>query len=171
MTLSRGRFVGPLAVTVGALGLMIAAPATTAWARGDRWEPLPFPSYDASCGSTIVHVSAPVNNEYGRTTDLPGGVTRTQVTGRLVLNYSTDAGRSVTVNASGPGNLYVYPNGDTQIVSHGLNSFTFSEDQAATLGIPQISVSAGPMDVTFHADGTVSGHTGNIIQDVCTEIT
>jgi hypothetical protein len=171
MTLSRGRFVGPLAVTVGALGLMIAAPATTAWARGDRWEPLPLPPYDASCGSTIVHVSAPVNNEFGRTTDLPGGVTRTQVTGRLVLNYSTDAGRSVTVNASGPGNLYVYPNGDTQIVSHGLNSFTFSEDQAATLGIPQISVSAGPMDVTFHADGTVSGHTGNIIQDVCTEIT
>ena len=109
------------------------------------------------------------------------------MTGRLVLNYATDAGQSVTVNASGPGNLYIYPNGDTQIVSHGLNSFTFSEDQAATLGIPaicchfsedqtpradpQISVSAGPMDVTFRPDGTVSGHMGNIIEDVCAEIT
>jgi hypothetical protein len=171
MMLSRRQFVGPLVVTLGAVGLMFAAPASTAWARGGGWEPLPFPSYDASCGSTTVHVSAPVNNEFGRTTDLPGGVTRTQVTGRLVLNYVTDAGRSVTVNSSGPGSLYVYPNGDSQVISHGLNSFTFSKEQAATLGVPQISVSAGPMDVTFHADGTVSGHMGNIIRDVCAEIT
>ena len=171
MTVSRGRLVRSLVGAVVAAGLMIAAPATTAWARGGDWEPLPFPSYDASCGSTVVHVSAPVNKEFGRTTDLPGGVTRTQVTGRLVLNYATDAGHSVAVNASGPGNLYVYPNGDTQVVSHGLNSFTFSEDQAATLGVPQISVSAGPMDVTFHPDGTVSGHMGNIIEDVCAELT
>jgi hypothetical protein len=32
-------------------------------------------------------------------------------------------------------------------------------------------VSAGPMDVTFHADGTVSGHMGKIIEDVCAEKT
>ena len=143
MALFRGRLVRPPVVIVVAVGLMSVVPAIMAWARGGGWEPLPFSAYDASCGSTIVHVSAPVNKEFGRTTDLPGGVTRTQVTGRLVLNYSTDAGHSVTVNASGPGNLYLYPNGDTQIVSHGLNSFTFSEDQAATLGIPQISGAPG----------------------------
>jgi hypothetical protein len=145
-------------------------PASTAWARGDGWEPLPFNPYDASCGSTTVHVAAPVNKEYGRSTTLPDGTIREQVTGSLKINYSTDAGASITVNASGPGVLFLFPNGDVEIQGKGLNSYTFSAEQAEALGVPQISVSAGPIDITYHADGTASGHLGNIIRDICAEI-
>lgn len=171
MRTPRARLVRPFVIAVVAASVTIAVPATAAWARGDGWESLPFTPYDAACGDTVVHVNATVNKEFGRSTELPGGVVRTQITGSLFLNYSTDAGSSVDVNASGPGNTYAYPSGDFQVVAQGLNSFTFSPNQAATLGVPQISVSAGPIDVTFHTDGTVSGHMGNIIEDVCAELT
>jgi hypothetical protein len=71
---------------------------------------------------------------------------------------------------SGPGTQFAYPNGDFEAQGWGLNSFTFTAAHAATLGVPQISVSAGPIDVTFHTDGSVSGHRGNIIEDVCAEL-
>ncbi len=163
--------VGSLVVAALAVGALTVAPATSAWARGDGWQPLPFSDYDAACGDTVVHVTSAADKEYYREFDLPGDVVEQQITGRLVITYSTDAGASVTVNASGPGRTFAYPNGDFQVVAQGLNSFTFSEEQAATLGVPQISVSAGSMDVTFHPDGTVSGHMGNIIEDVCAELT
>ena len=75
------------------------------------------------------------------------------------------------MNSSGPGHLLAFPSSDVQILAKGRNSFTFTLEQAETLGVPQISVSAGPFDVTFHSDGTVSGQLGNIIRDICAELT
>lgn len=163
------RLVVLVAAVAGAM--VVALPTGSAWARGDGWEPLGFTPYDAGCGDTLVHVTAPVNKEYFKQTTLPDGTIRWQVTGSLKLTYATDAGESVDVNASGPGNIYFLPTGDVEVIGKGLNSLTFTPEQAATLGVPQISVSAGPIDVTFHTDGTVSGHLGNIIEDVCAELT
>jgi hypothetical protein len=158
----------------GLMGLaalaVVCALAGTASARGDGWQPLNAEPYDAACGTTTVHVTFPVNREFFRATTLPDGTIRYDITGALFVTYSTDAGASVTVNASGPGTQFAYPNGDFEAQGTGLNSFTFTADHAATLGVPQISVSAGPIDVTFHADGSVSGHMGNIIEDVCAEL-
>jgi hypothetical protein len=149
-----GRF--GIGATVVAAAIAVAPPAADASAaRGDEWQPLAFAPYDAACGATTVHVSAVRNMEYYRETPLPDGTVQWQVTG----------------NASGPGHLLTFPSGDVQILAHGRNSFTFTPEQAATLGVPQISVSAGPFDVTFHSDGTVSGHLGTIIEDVCAELT
>jgi hypothetical protein len=92
------------------------------------------------------------------------------VTGALFVTYSTDAGASVTVNATGPADLFASPNGEFEATGTGLNSFAWDTVSAETLGVPQISVSAGPIDVTFHTDGTVSGHMGTIIEDVCAEL-
>jgi hypothetical protein len=139
--------------------------------RGDGWKPLAFPPYDWTCGATIVHVSAPVNREFYRETVLANGTVRWHVTGSLRLEYATDTGQVVTVNSSGPGQLLQKRGGDVQVLAKGLNSYNFTPEQAATLGVPQISVSAGPIDVTWHPDGTVSGHLGNIIEDVCAELT
>lgn len=165
-----GRF--GIGATVVAAAIAVAPPAADASeARGDEWQPLAFAPYDAACGATTVHVSAVRNKEYYRETTLPDGTVQWQVTGALDVNYATDDGASVTVNASGPGHLLTFPSGDVQILAHGRNSFTFTPEQAATLGVPQISVSAGPFDVTFHSDGTVSGHLGTIIEDVCAELT
>jgi hypothetical protein len=139
--------------------------------RGDGWQPLAFAPYDAACGTTTVHVSTSVNKEYYRETILPDGTVQWQVTGALTVKYATGTGESVIVNASGPGHLLVFPSTDVQVLAKGLNSYTFTQEQAETLGVPQISVSAGPIDVTWHPDGTVSGHMGNIIRDVCAELT
>ena len=169
----RNRFVRKALVATAAL-LAVAALGGTAGAsaaRGDKWQPLAFAPYDAACGATTVHVKAVRNMEYYRETTLPDGTVQWQVTGALKINYATDDGASVTVNASGPGRLLTFPSGDVQVLAHGRNSFTFTPEQAAALGVPQISVSAGPFDVTFHSDGTASGHLGTIIKDVCAELT
>lgn len=165
----RGRFA--IGAAVLAAATVVALPTNHAFARGDGWLPLPFAPYDAACGTTTVHVSAPVNREFYLETTLADGTVQWHVTGSLDLNYATDDGKSITVNSSGPGHLLTFPNADVQVLAKGRNSFTFTPEQAETLGVPQISVSAGPFDVTFHPDGTVSGHLGNIIRDVCAELT
>ena len=156
-------------LTLAAIGI-IAAIAGTALARGDGWQPLPVPPHDAACGATIVHVTAPVDKEYFRTTTLPDGTVRTDVTGSLKLQFTTDAGASTSANVSGPGSDFAYPNGDIEFVTTGLTSFPLTASQAATLGVPQLQVSAGPTDVILHPDGSVSGHMGNIIRDICAEL-
>ena len=118
-----------------------------------------------------MHVSVAVNKEYYRETTLPDGTVQWQVNGLLTVTYATDEGESITINGSGPGHLLVFPSSDVQVVAKGLNSFTFTQEQAESLGVPQISVSAGPFDVTWHPDGTVSGQLGTIILDVCAELT
>jgi hypothetical protein len=158
-------------VTLAAAVCVLLTSASIAFARGGGWQPLVFNPYDATCGATTVHVEAVVNKEYFKQFTLDDGTIRQKFTGALKIRYSTDAGEAVVVNASGPGNGFHLTNGDLQFVNTGLNSFTFSQDQAAALGVPQISVSAGSMNVTFHTDGTVTGHMGNIIEDVCAELT
>ena len=49
-------------------------------------------------------------------------------------------------------------------------SYPLTASQAATLGVPQLQVSAGPTDVVIHPDGSVSGYMGNIIRDICAEL-
>ena len=116
------------------------------------WQPLPVPPHDAACGATIVHVTAPVDKEYFRTTTLTDGTVRIDVTGSLKLQFSTDAGASTSANASGPGSEFLYPNGDIEVVATGLASYPLTASQAATLGVPQLQVSAGPTDVILQSD-------------------
>lgn len=158
-----------ISAAVLAAAMVVTLPGYDVSARGNGWQYLDFASYDAACGATTVHVSG-VSQEYYRETTLPDGTVQWQVTGSLYVTYETDQ-KSMTVNSSGPGHLLVYPDGVVEVVAHGRNSFTFSAEQAETLGVPQISVSAGPFDVKWHTDGTVSGHLGTIILDVCAELT
>jgi len=164
----RGGFAIVAAVLSGAM--MMVLPAGSPLARGDGWQPLSDYTFDWACGAKTVHVAGFVK-QYFRETDLPDGTIQWQVTGTLKNTYSTDDGKSVNVNASGPGYVLFLPNGDTRILGEGVSSFTLTLEQAATLGVPQIQVSAGPLDLTFHTDGTVSGYMGTIIQDVCAELT
>ena len=152
----RGRFaIGAAVLTAAAV---VSLPASGVSTRGGEWEPLAFTPYDTSCGDMIVHVSTSVNKEYSRETTLPDGTISFQVTGSLGVIYDADNGKSVSVNASGPGHLLIHPDTVVQVQAKGLNSYTFTEEQAQTLGVPQISVSAGPIDVRWHPDGTVEGH-------------
>jgi hypothetical protein len=121
------------------------------------WQPLVNTPYDASCGATTVHVTYPVSKEFFKQTTLADGTIRFDFTGSLKITYSTDAGKSVTVNASGPGYELDYTNGEFEDFLTGLNAFTFSAVHQAQLGVPtQILVSAGPVDIYHHNDGSES---------------
>ena len=166
-SLQRGRFAMVTALLSGAMVTVL--PAGSPLARGDGWQPFPSFTFDAACGAKTVHVAGSQKQHF-RETVLPDGTIEWQITGSLKLTYSTDDGKSVIANSSGPGYFYFLPNGDIHVLGEGINSFQLTPEQAETLGVPQILVSAGPIDLTFHPDGTVNGHMGNIIQDVCAEL-
>src|SRR5206468_6873321 len=97
-------------------------PASSAWARGDGWLKVNNQPVDASCGSTTVHVTFPVDQEYYRLITLSDGTVDQQITGRLVTNFATDAGASFSFNTSGPGDFFFYTNGDVELRDRGLSS-------------------------------------------------
>jgi len=101
-----------------AVGLLVLT-ATNASARGDGWQLVELPTNAvAACGSTTVHVSWPVNQEYVRNLPQPNGTVIQQSNGYLVVNFATDAGGSVTLNTSGPARSIVFlANGDYEV--HG----------------------------------------------------
>ncbi len=139
-----------------AVGLLVVT-ATNASARGDGWAPVVLPpSVDAACGSTTVHVSWPVNQEYVRNLPQPDGTVIQQFTGYLVVNFATDAGGSVTANTSGPARSIIFPNGDYEVHGVGLNTGSWNPDQAATVGMPQVWASSGLIDFIAHPDGSVT---------------
>src|SRR5436309_1483875 len=111
-------------------GMALVGPAAPAFGRGDGWQPAPFTPFDASCGEITVHVTAPVNKEYFKETVLEDGTVQDTITGSFRLNYTTDFGKSVTVNSSGPGDLLFRQSGDLEIVAQGLDSFAFTAEQA-----------------------------------------
>jgi hypothetical protein len=160
-------------IVIGSAALLvIGAFAGTAWARGDGWEPLPAAPFDWQCGDTTVHITIPVNKEYVKVTVLEDGTQVLKVTGVLKLDLATDAGASLSVNASGPGNSLVFPNGDFEFISQGLNFVAFTPEQSAATGLPEIFTAAGPMDILFRTDGTVEvNRVNHKVTDLCAALT
>ena len=159
-------------ITVIGAVLFLLAPAGTALARGDGWAPLPVNPYDWSCGPTTVHVTFPENREYARGFPQPDGSVIQQFTGFLSVNFATDAGGSVTKNISGPGKNVFYPNGDFEYNAGGQNGFTLTEEQASALGMPEIFVSSGPLDLIIHPDGSITPiRLPSVFTDICAELT
>jgi hypothetical protein len=166
----RGMVLSLTMAFTAAVALIVMTPAS-ALARGDGWEFLPAFPVDAACGSTVVHVTFPMNKEYGRFTTLDDGTIVLDVTGALKTTFTTDAGATVPTNSSGPGTLLFRPNGDLEVHQLGPSSGSFTEEQAAALGVPQIYWSKGPMKYIFHADGSVSPiNISKNITDICAEL-
>ncbi len=139
-----------------ALGLLVMT-ATNASARGDGWQLVKLPSSaNAACGSTTVHISWPVNQEYVRNLPQPDGTVIQQFNGYLAVNFATDAGGSVSVNTSGPARSIIFLNGDYEFHGQGLNTGSWTPDQAATTGMPQVWASSGLIDFIAHPDGSVT---------------
>jgi uncharacterized protein YndB with AHSA1/START domain len=163
------------------LTLLLLAPASTAWARGDGWEPVNNQPFTLEACGTTVEVTYPIDKEYQRvTTDAQGnqhiqvttdaqGNQHIQVTGALVATFTdTATGRSVTYNISGPAkNSIAYANGDFLLVATGRNLGILTTEQAAALGLPELFVTSGPIRVLIRADGSVEiQRQGNHLQDI-----
>jgi hypothetical protein len=154
------------------LTVLLLAPASAAWARGDDWEPVNNqPATLEACGTTVA-VTFPMDKEYQRVTTDAQGNQHIKVTGALKATFTdTATGRSVTYNVSGPGNSIAYANGDFLFNATGRNFIALFPNQVIA-GLPQIFVTSGPIRVLFRADGSVEvQRLGNHLQDVCAALT
>ena len=154
-----------------AVGLLVVT-ATNASARGDGWQLVELPTNAvAACGATTVHVSWPVNQEYVRYLPQPDGTVIQQFNGYLVVNFATDAGGSVTLNTSGPARNIIFPNGDYEVHGMGPNTGSWTPDQAATTGMPQVWASSGLIDFIAHPDGSLTPVViPHNVTDICVEL-
>jgi hypothetical protein len=167
----RSPFALATSIVAAATVSLLVSP-TAAWARGDGWEPLEVAPFDApGCGTTL-HISFPVNREYVRQSPGPDGTIILQFTGSLFVTFTTDAGESITVNASGPGMDVVYPNGDFEVHAEGWNvQGPLTPEQAADLGTPELFASTGLLDFTFNSDGSATPISiPNHVIDLCAEL-
>ncbi len=141
-------------------------PASVAFARGGGWQPADLQPFDAACGSTVVHVTIPVDREYVREVDQTDGTVLLEFTGFVSVNYATDDGASLTVNSSGPTKIYNRPNGDVEFVARGAVT-----GPAPLPGLPDLIWTAGRGDLIFHPDGSVTVlKFPHRLVDICAEL-
>jgi hypothetical protein len=160
------------AVVLGVAVLMALIPAGAAWARGGGWQPLTFSPFDWQCGTTTVHVTFPVNDEYERVTVLQDGTQVIKTSGNVVVNLTTDSGASVTEDIAGPGDSLAFPNGDFEFRATGINMTFLTPDQSSSTGLPEIFTTSGPIDDIIKADGTFQVlHLPKTITDNCSQLT
>lgn len=124
-----------------------------------------------------VHVDFPVDREYGTLSTLPDGSTVIVTTGSLVVTATNQlTGKSIEVNAGGPGTVTIPPSGSPIVYDFSGRSLLLGTNQQA-FGLPSNMVAtAGPVHIVEATDGlgglpfgTISSLSGNpqVITDVC----
>src|SRR2546423_15353896 len=110
-----------VAALVSAL-LLAASTVASAAGKHDR-QPLPGPDQTGTCPFGPVLEHAVLDREYYKTYTLADGTTKYLVEGSLAIQL-TGNGRTVTINAGGPGAEYVHPDGSVILAGHGQVLFT-----------------------------------------------
>jgi hypothetical protein len=64
------------------LALLLLAPASTAWARGDGWEPLNNQPFTVEACGTTVDATFPMDKEYQQVTPTPKATSTSRSPGR-----------------------------------------------------------------------------------------
>ena len=121
--------------------------------------------------SFTVHVEFPVDREYGTITTEPDGSTLIKVTGALFNTFTNEAtGKSVYVNASGPGTFLISPDGST-VTTDGQGQSVDLAPNLTAFGFPSNLVeNAGPVHyVQASGFGTMTSFSGhiNVLTDIC----
>src|SRR4051794_2100145 len=99
---------------------VVMGPSSSAVARGPKWTlvPLTSMSLDASYCGFPIQIDLIVNKEFAKTSTLPDGTTVLHVTG--FANYRvTSPTTSLIVNASGPADVSISPDGTVTIRGRG----------------------------------------------------
>jgi hypothetical protein len=114
-----------------------------------------------------------MDKEYFRVTTDASGTTYIKETGALkytITNVVT--GESILVNASGPGTVILYANGDVVYDIQGQWLWAFpSSDQASALGLPELSLLSGHNRLFFPASGAPHSELKGHVSDLCAQIT
>jgi hypothetical protein len=162
-------------VAAGALlgmsaGMLAASPALAG--RGPQWQLVPetpFTVPAAICGFK-VGVAFPVVKTYGKLLKAADGSVITLGSGSLQASYTNlSTGTAVTEHISGPTRTHINPDGSGFAAFKGRNGLFLTPAQAQQFGLPALAVTAGPVQVSFNAAGTVTGITlsGHVLVDIC----
>lgn len=161
----------PMAAVAGVL-LTLLSPAT-ALANDDPHRTfLAAAPFDLPVGvcSFPVHLTFPVNNEYGTFSTAADGSTVIKVTGAVVVTATNKlTGATLTLDASGPAMLTFSPDGTTeQLDGRGLGLFFAAN--GPQFGLPSNLVyTSGPLDATIAlaTNSLTSLNNPHVLLDVC----
>jgi hypothetical protein len=163
-------------VSAVVVGLVIAAvPASTAMARGPKWQFAqadPFTLPADVCGFPVL-VEPLRNDEYSKTVQHPDGSLTIQITGFFSSRYTNvETGTSLTARISGPITIQVSPDGSFDVTARGRNGIIFLHEDAVRLGLPELSIMSGRFTEHVASDGTITSASlrGTIHLDVCAAI-
>lgn len=107
------------AVALAIAAVCLASASVLAAGNPNRQLIPPVPDEYVHCPSGIVAlVHNTVEKEYIKTFTQKDGTLRYEINGRLVVEVSGN-GKTLTINASGPGTITVRPDGSTTIVLKG----------------------------------------------------
>jgi hypothetical protein len=163
VTLALGALLGTLA------GVATAAPAS---ARGPQWQLVdvtPFTVPASSCGFA-VGVAFPLNESYLKVLKASDDSTTFVETGSFEVSYTNlQTGKSITENESGPGKLTFFSDGSVTETTEGHTGLFLAPADAQRFGLPALSVTAGLLQQSVAADGTITSLTlqGQVLANVC----
>lgn len=150
-------------------GVVTAAPA---FARGPQWQLVdvaPFTVPASSCGFE-VGVAFPDNQSYIKALQTSDGSTTFLETGKFDVSYTNlQTGMTITENESGPGKITVFSDGSVTETTEGHTGLFLAPADAQRFGMPVLSVTAGYLQQSIAADGTITSLTlhGHVLVDVC----
>jgi hypothetical protein len=140
------------------LALTSLATAPPALANNDPHRVfLPAGPVDLPVGfcSFPVHIDVVANKEYGKITTLPDGTTIIKVAGTLKLRATNvTTGKSILLNASGPGTITIYPDGSVTIDATGHTLNYIPAASAGLFGFPGVMLTSGQFHETDDPTGT-----------------
>jgi hypothetical protein len=117
-----------------------------------------------------VHVGVVADNEYYiHQTQEPDGSVVLLVTGKLFMGVeNTTTGRTIEVNASGPGRDVFYPDGSISAERTGSFSHWATPAQQAQFGLPGLFPATGLATATLDTSGTITSfHSNGKVTDLC----
>jgi len=133
--------------------------------------PFDLPALPASDGICAFPVHGePVDaKEFMTVTTLPDGTIVQHVRGSVKLILTNEAtGKSITVNASGPGYITFLPTGAAIIQGEGTSVYFYTLAQQQQFGVPGLAQFDGPFTQVFAPDGTLTSLTPSPhVTDLC----
>ena len=163
---ARTRFVSAVAAA------MVLGSGATASAQGDPRIFQPNDPFDLPAGYCAfpVHVDPVASNEYidHQWTNPDGSVT-TISTGRLVLQVTNTAtGNTITVNASGPLKITIYPDGSAAGTPLGPFFHWFDATDQQRFGVPGLALFTGRVTATIDPAGAITSFSNvGHVTDLC----
>jgi hypothetical protein len=136
------------------MSAVVTCLSSSALARGPKWGLVPLASFslDASYCGFPVRVDLVVNKEFAKTYTLNDGTTVLHVTGSAKYRATSPA-TSLIVNASGPADVSISPDGTTTIRGRGLGFQPLTENQSEQTGLPRVGLFFGLTVLQFAPNG------------------